>query len=660
MHVYLLQELVILLAVAVLIVFISHKIKIPPIIGYLLTGILLGPSGLGAVRGTQEIGALAEIGVVMLIFTVGLEFSMDTLKHIRKIFLIGGGIQVSLTILIVVGCLLILGYPAAQSIMFGFLLTHTSTTVLLKIATERGEVGTPPVRIATGISLFQDISFVPMAALVPILASAGGVSMGKVGLRLGLSLAVLSAVFLVARYIMSGLLFRIVRTRLRELFLLTTLLVCLGMSLLSSALGLSLALGAFLAGIIISESPYSQQVVSDVLPFKDVFSGMFFISIGMLFNVRDAWTARGIILFLIPAALILKMITGIIAVRTLRYPPRVAFISGLGLVPLGEFSFALASLGRATGLLSGTGFQAFMSTSILTILVTPLLLENGPAWADRLGRLFGWKEVNETRGKKPRDMEGHVVIAGFGLNGRNLAKVLKESSIPYVILELNPDTVRTAILEGEPIIFGDISSRTVLKEAGIGKARIMVFAVSDSKATRRGVRIAREMAPDLHIIARIRYAVDVDELYSLGASDVIPEEFETSIEIFSRVLDKYHVPRNIIESQVKAVRGECYGILRGTCSALRPAAEKIAELLEAGTTEIFFVGGDAWPAGKTLGDLDLRGRTGATVIAVVRGEKSFTGPGADFVIQGKDTLILVANHRDIEQAFRYLESGKAR
>ena len=658
MHVPLLQEFVLLLAVAVATVFVSQKIKAPSIVGFLLTGILLGPSGLRLVGNAGEIAALAEIGVVMLLFTIGIEFSLDTLKQIRRTFWLGGGIQVVLTILVVVGGLLLLERPAAEAVMFGFLLTQASTTVLMKVYSDRDETDSVHFRATMGILLFQDIAFVPMAALVPVLASAGEISVGKLGLRLGLSLLALSAAFLVARYVMPGVLFRIVRTRLHELFLITTLFVCLGMALLSSALGLSLALGAFLAGVIISESPYSHQVVSDILPFKDLFSSIFFISIGMLLDIRGAWAARSIIPFLILGALAIKILTGYVAARTLRFPPRTAFLSGLGLIPIGEFSFVLAGLGRATRLLSETSFQAFIATSILTILVTPLFIESGSAWSESLGRLFKWKREKSRPGKGPRDIEGHVIIAGYGLNGRNLAKVLKEAGIGYVILELNPETVRKAAAEQEPIIFGDVSSRTVLREAGIDKAKIMVFAISDPKTTRRGVRAAREMSRDLYIIVRTRYTVDVDKLYELGANDVIPEEFETSIEIFSRVLDRLHVARNMIDAQVKVVRGECYGMLRGTCSAVRPAAERIGELLEAGTAETYFVGQEAWPAGKTLRALDLRGRTGATVIAVVRGEESFTSPGADFEIREMDTLILVASHRDIDRAFSYLASGE--
>lgn len=657
MNVPLLKELVIVLGASVLITYVFNKLKLPTVIGFLLTGMLLGPSALKVVGDAREIWALAEIGVVMLLFTVGLEFTPETVRRIRKIFLLGGSVQVLLTIGLVFGGLMLLGRPPAEALMFGLLLSHTSTTVLLKVAGDRGEVNAPPVRTALGISLFQDIGFVPMAALVPVLARAGGSTLGRTAGGLAVSFVVLAAVFFVARIIISEVFFKIVGTRLRELFLLMSLFICLGMSLLSSALGLSLALGAFLAGIVIAESPYSHQVVSDILPFKDVFSSLLFVSIGLLFNARDAWAARNIIVFLIPVAVVLKLVTGYWAGRALRLPPRTSFLTGIGLVPLGEFSFALAGIARTAGLLAEAPFQAFMTTSILTILITPLLLERGDRWADGLGRRFKWREARTPKGGPAAPLEGHVVVAGFGLNGRNLAKVLKEAGIPYVVLELNPETVRSSQAEGEPVIFGDVASRTVLREAGVGRARVMVVAISDPKATRRAVRAARDMAADLYIIARARFAADVDEIAALGADVVIPEEFETSIEIFARVLDRFHIPRNIIDAQVKVVRGECYGMLRGTCDAVRPAAERIADLLTAGTTETYYLGHGAWPAGQTLAALDLRGRTGATVIAVVRDDRSFASPGADFELREQDTLVLVANHRDMDRAFDYLAKG---
>ena len=310
-------------------------------------------------------------------------------------------------------------------------------------------------------------------------------------------------------------------------------------------------------------------------------------------------------------------------------------MTGLALAQIGEFSFVLAGVGRANGLLAGDIFQAFVASSILTILATPFLIQAGPALAARGERALPWKKRAAQDAARPAcDLDGHVIIAGYGLNGRNLAHVLKEAGIGYFIIELNPVTVREAAAEGELIIFGDVSSRTILEEAGARRAKGIVFAISDPLVTRRGVKAVRELNPDLFIIVRTRYASEIDELLKLGADDVIPEEFETSIEIFTRVLEKYHVPRNIIDAQVKVLRGECYGMLRGSCSAVRPVAERIADLLAAGTAETYFVGQGAWPAGQTLGALDLRGRTGRDRDRRGQGRGILHQPGRGFRDQG--------------------------
>lgn len=659
MDLFTLEELVIVLAASVLIIYLSHKLKLPSVVGFLLTGVLIGPGGLSLVKNTGTVNALAEIGVVMLLFTIGLEFVPERLKRIQRNFWAGGGLQILLTTAACVGLIVpVFGVGFREALFYGFLVSLSSTALVLKIQADRGETDAPQGRISLGILIFQDIAIVPMIALVPVLANAGSVSAGAIALRFGLSAAVIAAVFVVARFLMPRILHVVVRTRIREVFLIATLFICLGMALLTSALGLSLALGAFLAGVLLAESDYSHQVVSDVLPFKDVFNSLFFISVGMLLNIGEVWKFRSTILALVASILLLKAIIVVLTVAALGYGPRIALMTGLALAQIGEFSFVLAGVGRANGLLADDLFQAFIASSILTILATPFLIQISPALADRSERALRWKRrIAAAGGMSGRDLKDHVIIAGYGLNGKNLAHVLKEAGIGYVILELNPVTVRSAAAEKEPIIFGDVSSRVILEEAGVRRAKGIVFAISDPLMTRRGVKAVRDLNPDIFIIVRTRYASEIDGLLGLGAGDVIPEEFETSIEIFIRVLEKYHVPRNIIDAQVKMLRGECYGMLRGACLAIRPATERIADLLAAGTADTYFVSKDAWPVGKTLGTINLRGRTGATVIAVVRGEESFTSPGADFEIKAQDILVLVASHRDIDRAFHYLTVG---
>jgi CPA2 family monovalent cation:H+ antiporter-2 len=654
-----LKELVVVLAASVFIIYVSHKLKLPSVVGFLLTGVLIGPGGLSLVKDSETVRTLAEVGVVMLLFTIGLEFEPARLKRIRRSFWAGGSLQVALTTAAVVGLLCgFFGLRVREALFYGFLISLSSTAVVLKLLGDRGETDAPQGRISLGVLIFQDLAIVPMIALVPVLANAESVSPGAIALRFGLSAAFVAAVFVAARFLMPVLMHMVVKTRIREVFLIATLFLCLGMAVLTSSLGLSLALGAFLAGVLMAESEYSHQIVSDILPFKDVFNSLFFIAVGMLLDVGVVWHFLPEVLGLVAIILALKAAVVILTVGWLGYGSRIAIMTGLAMAQVGEFSFVLAGVGRDNGLLAGDIFQAFIASSILTILATPFLIRISPVLADRGARALRWKSnVNEDPRKPGRDLAGHIIVAGYGLNGRNLAHVLKESGIPYVILELNPVTVREAAAEGEPIIFGDVSSPTILKEAGIGRAKAIVFAISDPSMTRRGVRAAKTLNPAVFAIVRTRYTTEIDELLKTGADDVIPEEFETSIEIFTRVLEKFHIPRNVIDAQVKVLRGECYGMLRGACSAVRPMAERIADLLAAGTAEIYFVGRGAWPAGRTLGAIDLRGKTGATVIAVVRGEETFTSPGAEFEIREQDTLVLVASHRDMDRAFQYLPAG---
>ena len=656
-----LQDLVLLLAVAVLVIYVSHRIKLPPVVGFLLTGILIGPGGFSLIRDHTAIDTLAEIGVVMLLFMIGLEFTLDRLKRIQRNFWLGGSLQVLLTIASAALLFGLAGVKVREAVFFGFLVSLSSTAVVLKSLADRGETDSPQGRIALGILIFQDLAIVPMIALVPVLSDAGAAAPAPAAvlLRFVLSAAAIAVVFVVGRTVMPRLLRAIVSTRIREIFLLASLFLCLGTAWLTSSLGLSLALGAFLAGVIISESEYSHQVVSDILPFKDVFNSLFFISIGMLLHTDVLWRSAPTVAGLVLTILGLKIAAVFLTVRILGYGGRISLITALSLAQIGEFSFVLAGVGRANGLLPENAFQIFLASSILTLLLTPLLLRTAPGLALSAEQAFRWKKrASDRDAETPPRCVNHVIVAGYGLNGRNLAHVLQEAGIGYVLLDVNPETYRKAVEAKEPIIFGDVSSPTILREAGIRSARGIVFAISDPATTRRAVKAARALGNEgLFIIVRTRYASEIDELYRLGADDVIPEEFETSIEIFTRVLGKFHIPRNIIDAQIKVLRGECYGVLRGTCELIRPTVERIADFLSAGTAETFYITQGAWPVGKTLGDLDLRGCTGATVIAVVRGDDSFTSPGADFKTEAGDTLVLVANHRDMDRAFAYLDTG---
>ncbi len=646
MEEHFLQEAVAILAAAVAVVLLSHRLRVPSVVGLLLTGLLIGPSGLALVAEVERVELFAEIGVVFLLFTIGLEFSLERLRQLRRPFFAGGSLQALMTTAVVALLAAAAGVAPPRAIFFGFVVTLSSTAIVLKLYAEQRQLDAPQGKLLLGILLFQDFLIVPMIVLVPVLAGTAAASAGAVLLRFVLALGIVGLVFLMARYLMPRLLYLLVRTRIREVFVLGALLVCLGMALLTAALEFSLALGAFLAGIVIAESEYSPQVVAEIAPFRDVFTSVFFISVGMLLDLGFAAAHLPMILGLAAAMVLLKGALGAGAVALLGFPSRLALVVGASLAQVGEFSFLLLEIGRVQGLLDGAAYQTFLAAAVLTMLATPLLVGLGP-------RLSGWRpQVAEEAGAGA--LRGHVVVVGFGVAGQNLARVLRAAGIPYTVVELDGKLVRTARAAGEPVLFGDATRREILEHAGVERARIVVFVISDLVAVRRGVRLARQLNPGLHIIVRTRMVAEIEDLARQGADEVIAEEFETSIEIFTRVLQHYHVPGNVIRAETRVLRGESYRMLRTPGGT--PPAELLA-MLAAGTTEVFRLEATSPAVGKTLRELDLRRRSGATVIAVVRGERSHTNPPPELRLEAGDALVLVGSHVEIDRAFELLEKG---
>ena len=649
-----LRELIILLAVSLPITFLFHKMRLPALVGFLITGVLIGPHGAAFITETRAVERLAEIGVVLLLFTVGLEFSIADIMRSGRQFLIGGGTQVLLTIAAVTGVALAFHSPLPQAVFFGFLASLSSTAIVLKMYSDRAELDTAHGRLATGILLFQDIAVVPMMLLLPIMgqaAIAGAVTPLSVLRTLGMAILGLVVVFFSARKAVPFLLHQVIRLKNREMFFLLVVLLCLGTAWITYSLGLSLALGAFLAGLIVSESEYSHHIVAEIMPFRDYFSSIFFISIGMLLHIRYFAGHWPLLLALTVLLIAAKTFLVIVTAKALRYPIRSALLAGLGLAQIGEFSFLLAQQGLARGLISGDIFQMFINASILSMLATPFMIH----FASRLTERLPSPAVGE--GTEACTLIGHTIIAGYGMNGRNLARTLRATHIPYVILEVNADTIRSARSEGEPIIYGDITRKDVLERAGIACAKVIVFAISDYAAARISVRLARQLNSTIFILVRTRYAAEVEQLYTIGADQVIPEEFETSVEIFSRVLSQYHVPSNVIANQINLIRLEGYKMLRGI-SLEQENIGRIAALFAGATVDNYQVQPDSAAAGRTLGELDLRKATGATVVAIARNGKAITNPNPDFKIEVDDILVLLGAHKELDMAVNLLTKGR--
>jgi monovalent cation:H+ antiporter-2, CPA2 family len=649
----LLQDLLLLLLASVPIAFIFNRLRLPTIVGFIMTGVLIGPYGLGLIKDVEAIDVLAELGVVLLLFTIGLEFSLRRILEMKRLFLVGGGLQVILTTLLAGLVAYLLGRPIEQTIFFGFLFTLSSTAIVLKSYIDRAEIDAPHGRAGVGILLFQDLSIVPMMLLIPVLAGTRGGSVAGIALTLVIAIGAIALIILAARIIVPYLLHHIVRLRSSELFVISIVVLSLGTSWLTSQLGLSLALGAFIAGIILSESEYSHQIVADFLPFRDVFNSVFFISIGMLLSLSSLAANFPIVMGWVAMLIAGKTLLVLAVVRLLGYSVRVSMMAALGLAQIGEFSFILAKTGVAEGLISTTDYQRFLAASIISMIATPFLIKGAPrlAYAAQAmfapGSMFEPSVAGSENGKA--EMRGHVVIVGFGLNGRNLAKVLRRTGVPYVVLELNAETVRRAREENEPVVYGDATRTEVLSHVGAEYARILVLAISDPAATRHTVSIARQLNPDVHIIVRTRYMAEIEDLRALGADEVIPEEFETSIEIFSRALSEYGIARSIIQRQIAAIRNEGYQMFRMPSLPIEDLNE-IAGVLKSASTETVFIEDTSSSIGKTIADLELRTRTGVSIIAITRDGQTQINPQPDNKLQAGDILVLLGGAEQIDRA----------
>ena len=650
------KDMLILLVASIPIAFIASRLRLPVIVAFMVTGVLIGPYGLALINDVHAVEVLAEIGVVLLLFAIGLEFSLRRILDMKRMVFGGGGIQVTLTALLTTLVAYEAGRRFGQAIFFGFLLALSSTAIVLKSYMDRAELDSPHGKAGIGILLFQDLCVVPMMLLAPVLSGKEGSSAVKILLTLGSAFAAVAIIIVTARKIIPYLLHHIVRLRSPEVFIIFIVLVSLGTSWITAQFGLSLALGAFIAGLVLSESEYSHQIVADVLPFRDVFNSIFFISIGMLLSIGFLVTHMGMVLAWVVALIVGKAFIIALAVRLLGNSLRVSTMTAVGLAQVGEFSFILAKVGVGQGLLTDADYQTFLAAAIISMIATPFLIKAAPRIGYAIQSKLSPNSLLEPSmmGFDPgAQLKGHIIIVGYGLNGRNLSKVLHRVNIPYAILDLNAETVRKAAEQGEPITFGDGTRHEVLHRMNLESARILVLATSDPIATRRTVALAREMNTDIHIIVRTRYMTELPDLYQLGADQVIPEEFETSIEIFSRVLREYGVARNVIQGEVEEIRREGYQMLRAPSQPVLELSA-LSEALGVASTETLFIDRKSPVIGKTLGELNVRNQTGATVITAIRDGNTEINPGPDFKFEAEDIIVLLGSPEQIEMAIEKL------
>lgn len=564
-------------AMAVAIILIFQRLRIPPVIGLIFTGILLGPSGIGVVYDKQLISTLAELGVILLLFTIGLEFSLDDLKKLKKIVLVGGIVQILVTGL-AISCLsywfmtaIGRGISIQAAVFLGFAFSVSSTAICLKILTDREELALPHGRIALGILIFQDLAVVPLMIGINLLNPQADLPLTLILKKIGLLILFSACIFFGFRLLMPRMVRLIASLHAKEVLVIGALVICFGAAYLTALAGLSLALGSFIAGMVIASTDESHQISVSIDPFREAFTSIFFISVGLLLDVSVINLPFFISIAL--AVLFVKVILVAGVSLFLGNSLRVSMLAGMALAQIGEFSFVLAETALKNRVIDQELFQAMLAIIVVTMIVTPAMIALAPKFADQVVPALGFiplvsKEAPFHTVRPPDSTiicagEIHAAIIGFGVNGQNVASVLHATNISYSILEIDRETVKSMRKKGEPIYYGDCTDRKALLRAGIDHARAVVLGVSDAAAVRKSIAVIREINAKAFIIVRARTLDDVAALYKAGADVVVTEKFETSIQIFSLLLNHFTVAPELILEQQEIIRRECEKIFSG-------------------------------------------------------------------------------------------------
>ena len=655
----LLDELAIIATLGVVVTVLLARLQLPTVAGLLSAGALMGPYGLGLVSSVDAIEVLAEMGVVMLLFTIGLEFSLERLKNIFRQVALGGALQVSLTVLAAALIARAVGQSWPHSIFYGFVFALSSTAIVLRALTDRRELDAPHGRFIVGTLIFQDLCVVPMVLIVPYLTSQADLTQaaGLVSLALGKAALVIVTTVLLARVVVPKLLDWVDASRSREIFLLAVLALCIGTAWLTSLAGLSLALGAFLGGMVVADTEYGHRAMGDMLPLRDAFVSIFFVSLGMLFDVAVVYEHPWTVLLLLSGFVFGKAVWATLAALAMRFPSRVAWMAGIGLAQFGEFGFVLARLGQTSGVVNAEELQPLMAAGILSMFLTPMLMRLAPHFTagERLlaplERLIGVASLEESGGAPP-PVQDHIIIVGFGVAGRLTAQALKACDMPYVILEVNAETVRDARSQGEPISYADATSAEALGHAHIDTARTLVLLMNDPLATERVVDTARRLNPKVPILMRSRYLADKPKLTRLGVNDVVAEEVEGGLEVLARLLRWSDVPRNTIDERLHAIREATQTTARSQILPRRTLSQHqgLAEL----KIESVAVTAGSCAEGHSAIDLKVRERTRALVVAVRRQTTLLDEPDPKEPFQVGDIIYLVGGREAVSNAIELL------
>ncbi|HXI13375.1 MAG TPA: cation:proton antiporter [Thermoanaerobaculia bacterium] len=649
---HLLIDVAIILTAAFPIQFLARRLKLPAVFSYLVTGVVIGPHALAWIDDTAQVETIAELGVALILFFIGLHIPLERVRALGRTTLVSGSLQMIFTVLIVTGASMLLNIPLHLGVFYGLLVSLSSTAVVLPILATRDEMGAPFARKFLGVSIFQDFAVIPLMLLVPAFAIGADSAppLDQVVIRVTLAIVGVVVLVAVARFIVPRLFELIARLGTRESFTAAAIVLIVATIALTHQLGISAALGAFAAGVVIAETDYVHEIFAILRPFRDFLSALFFASIGMLLDPRFVAGNPLLVIGTVLAAVAIKVLAAYPAIRSSASLPRTSIRAAFAIAPVGEFSFLLSQAAKEYRILGPWEEQLFISTAVITLAGAPLLISAGTILSERFRSR---EEPTET--DEGHDLRSHIVIVGYGLNGQNVARVLSQTGIPHVVLEEDVERAAAARLAGSKVILTDGADPDGLSSAGVERALAVIVAISDSDGTRRIVKTVRGISPTVRLIVRTRYVAEVDALRALGADEVIPEEFETSIEIVVRALRVFRLPGNIVAAQLRILRDEGYRMLRDP-EGRTSEGRRLSAIMGAGTSETFLAMPDSFVEGKTFAELQLE-QDHIAVPVVIRDGKPISPPPQEERIVAGDTLILVGSHEDLVRVTARLEKA---
>jgi CPA2 family monovalent cation:H+ antiporter-2 len=649
-HGLLLPELVLTYAIALVFILLLARVRVPPIVAFIIAGAVAGPAGIGIVKTQEEVNVLADLGIVLLLFTVGLEFSLSEIQRIWKAVVFGGSLQIVGTAAVLMLLLFATVHePWRVSLFIGLFVALSSTAIVLRELSSRNQLDAPHGRLMVGVLLFQDLAIVGLLLLVPILS--GRTPLSGVPMVLLRAAAAIGAVAVVSRLVLPVLFRLVAQSGRREAFPLAVLLASIGTAWVSSLLGISMALGAFLGGLVLAEGEFSHQAHAEIRPLRDILAGLFFISLGMLADFNTMLAQVPVVLGVTIVLVVVKAVAAGGALWAVATPLRVAATAGIGLAQVGEFSFILGRSGLETGLLTSRQWQILLAASIATMVVTPALVAAAPrvgSWLAEKAKRAGAEIADAAHG----EMSNHVVILGFGVGGRLLGQALRQLGVAYAILDMNGATVRQMRAEGESIFFGDATNEDALRGAGVARARAVVAVLSDPYASARAVTAIRGLNRDVPIIVRSRYRLEAEDLQQLGATVAVAEELEASLEVLAQTFARLDVPGNVIEVLLDGYRRESTG-MRAVRAPSQPL-DALPSAIRKTPVASHQLADDDWAVGRTLAEVNLRAETGALILAVQKSGRYITSPAADLELATGDILYLVGDDSDVMLARRHL------